>query len=693
MHRVAFASIASLVLGAARKRSLMRQQGAFRGVLGCRGILTSPEDGKITDGTTTGPVKIGGESNAKKFFSKDGLGHEMRLPERLIKNIPEKDVRVIRFLLDYLKDRALPIDGVLVNGGYVRDLILGSDPDDLDISLCLVGCEPQVTVGWILEDLQSFIHQKGFRELEQRYGFNSFKSVNIHGDISKDKQLDTAKAVFGYVGDEEPHFEVDLMPTIGEEHYEDEGHRIPTRDQRGTPVQDALRRDLTVGALLLKVNIGEEGDLEWKLLDFYGGVDDIEAGVLRAPFPETLYPDVVFTNECDSSLATKVGLNMKSPQQAWWVKILRDDPLRIVRTFRFSAKLNFRIHEDFWKAIPFALANLQSKVAGSRKMTEILKIARYGNRNLEDFFLLCFHRRFVFSADGKTTCLASGIFGGKDIDSMPHFLPDVQDIDDTRFLAVTRQSIPSFKEISADEIVGLYLAIGIYSSELPPHETWSDAAIDDSKFESILEQGMERACRGLCTSNELREAGQRVLRCFAKLRNLGSLESTPVEEIVQSRLSKDVPFAKFLKIWNVLQMSKTVTNYSHDIVASMLENFPGKQEKQSAAIMKEALKVFREAERVKLSGKGISNVKELPPQLRGPALAVFHVFLRLKGCSENLDADNALKVFLETECDKLLTSLLQEWLEKDGRLRDKYGPRASPTSTSNSSKKKKSKNL
>ena len=40
---------------------------------------------------------------------------------------------------------------LLVNGGYVRDLLLGKAPDDLDVSLCLRECAPDVTLARIME--------------------------------------------------------------------------------------------------------------------------------------------------------------------------------------------------------------------------------------------------------------------------------------------------------------------------------------------------------------------------------------------------------------------------------------------------------------------------------------------------------------------------------------------------------------
>ena len=46
---------------------------------------------------------------------------------------------------------------MLVNGGYVRDLLLGKVPDDLDVSLCLRDvADASLTLANLLEQLVPF---------------------------------------------------------------------------------------------------------------------------------------------------------------------------------------------------------------------------------------------------------------------------------------------------------------------------------------------------------------------------------------------------------------------------------------------------------------------------------------------------------------------------------------------------------
>eukprot|EP00913_Durusdinium_trenchii_P003544 g3278.t1 len=74
--------------------------------------------------------------------------------------------------------------------------------------------------------------------------------------------------------------------------------RMPCTDPKSRDSADPLvadptplrRRDLTIGALLLRVQRapgerGESNGLEFEVFDFYGGVDDLCKGVLRSPCP------------------------------------------------------------------------------------------------------------------------------------------------------------------------------------------------------------------------------------------------------------------------------------------------------------------------------------------------------------------------------------------------------------------------
>ena len=89
----------------------------------------------------------------------------------------------------------------------MRDLLLGKAPDDLDVSLCLRECAPDVTLARIMELMEPFARRR------PELNVSSVKVMNILSDASKEKNIDTAKAYLG-VGEPVVRIEVDFMPTI-----------------------------------------------------------------------------------------------------------------------------------------------------------------------------------------------------------------------------------------------------------------------------------------------------------------------------------------------------------------------------------------------------------------------------------------------------------------------------------------------
>lgn len=102
---------------------------------------------------------------------------------------------------------------------------------------------------------------------------------------------------------------------------------------------DAIRRDFTINALYYDVHTNE-------VLDFTGGFDDLKAGVLRL-----------------------IG----KPE-----KRFREDPVRLLRAARFTAKLGFRAHPDTERHIP-NMAHLLSDIAPARLYDEVIKLFLTGH--------------------------------------------------------------------------------------------------------------------------------------------------------------------------------------------------------------------------------------------------------------------------------------------------------------------------
>ncbi len=126
--------------------------------------------------------------------------------------------------------------------------------------------------------------------------------------------------------------------TQGDRKTHEEGHLL--RDNiYGSLEEDAVRRDFTVNALYYTVE-------DFSVRDFVGGYQDVQDRVLRLiGDPETRY---------------------------------REDPVRMLRAIRLSAKLGFSIHPTAAEPIPL-MASLLSSSSSARLFDEILKIFLAGS--------------------------------------------------------------------------------------------------------------------------------------------------------------------------------------------------------------------------------------------------------------------------------------------------------------------------
>ncbi len=119
----------------------------------------------------------------------------------------------------------------------------------------------------------------------------------------------------------------------------DEGDLLITEDnQYGTAEEDAQRRDFTVNGLFLDPTRG-------RIIDFVGGLDDLEKSLLR-----TIGDPVVR---------------------------MAEDPVRILRAVKFATRLGFRIEDGTWDAM-CSLAPLLARSAPPRVLEEILRLLRSG---------------------------------------------------------------------------------------------------------------------------------------------------------------------------------------------------------------------------------------------------------------------------------------------------------------------------
>jgi len=107
----------------------------------------------------------------------------------------------------------------------------------------------------------------------------------------------------------------------------------------GTFIDDISRRDFTINTIAVSLSNENYGEV----IDHFNGIDDIEKKLIRTP----LDPKITFD----------------------------DDPLRILRAFRFATQLNFNVDESILKAAEELRDRLEI-VSQERKTDEFLKILK-----------------------------------------------------------------------------------------------------------------------------------------------------------------------------------------------------------------------------------------------------------------------------------------------------------------------------
>ena len=411
-------------------------------------------------------------------------------------------------------------------------------------------------------------------------------------------------------------------------------------------------------------------------------------------------------------------------QVLWWIKSLRDDPLRIVRTLRFAATLGFRVHASFWRAVPFATEALRTKVSGPRKLAELRKISKAGLPALLDFFELAFSPLAVFGE--SDVAFGDALFGGPP--------PEGEDAPDRISVAVgfdademrrLTQALP--KGICNDAQIGAALTAAIISSDLrrngacgvgmegfeemcilagpPEHLGYApdDARALNWQMGACLEislDELQRACAGLQASVPMQRAAEAPLRLASCLltpplaqgqhdilaaaaedcprRSCPTLERYALGEMCGADGVEGAEMAALQQMWELLKLdpsqAKRRLDVGEDFVLALLSTRCAPSTTQHL----EARLALLRAPGPSISGKAVAELEGVPPHLRGALIAQLHVLCRLRGEAPALETVEAVRAYLEDTCTGLLDQLRGEWYgAADGALRDCYSKRAS----------------
>lgn len=190
---------------------------------------------------------------------------------------------------------------VYIVGGFIRDLILNKDVEDVDF----------LVVGDVLKYAQSFAAFFGINDVVvfKTFGTAHFTHNGLNYEFVAARKESYKKS--------------SRKPLVSEGSFSD----------------DISRRDFTINTIavsVLKDNFGE-------VIDHFNGIDDIEKKIIRTP----LDPNITFD----------------------------DDPLRILRAFRFASQLNFSVDEVILKSAEELRERLDI-VSQERKTDEFIKILK-----------------------------------------------------------------------------------------------------------------------------------------------------------------------------------------------------------------------------------------------------------------------------------------------------------------------------
>lgn len=202
---------------------------------------------------------------------------------------------------------------VFVVGGFVRDLMLGKRVTDIDVVVVGDGIEFGQKVARALNRTNLVVYENFGTAMLQLEGSLDGKESPITGSAGWKLEFVGAR--------KESYSKLSRKPKVA----------------IGTLEDDLARRDFTVNAIAASLNADDFG----RVVDPFGGQQAMAEKILRTP----LDPEVTFD----------------------------DDPLRIMRAFRFASQLGFGVEPSVFEAAKKMSARL--KIVSQERITdEFLKI-------------------------------------------------------------------------------------------------------------------------------------------------------------------------------------------------------------------------------------------------------------------------------------------------------------------------------
>ena len=206
-----------------------------------------------------------------------------------------------------------------VAGGWVRDKLLNLPSTDLDITLDNISGQ----------DFKEILIKNNSSIIKEKKNSNS-KSSHLHTATINLFNLD-----------------IDLNNLRKEIYHPN--NRVP-EISKGTPLEDALRRDITINTLFYNIN-------NKTIEDFTkNGINDLKNGIINMP---------------------------KSPEISF-----NEDPLRMIRVIRFATRFQFKINNEIIEAFNEKNLNLFGKIISNERIEKELSLIMEKKYSYASVFLL-----------------------------------------------------------------------------------------------------------------------------------------------------------------------------------------------------------------------------------------------------------------------------------------------------------------
>ena len=326
-------------------------------------------------------------------------------------------------------------------GGAVRDLMVGGRPKDFDVC---TDAEPR--------DLRRL-----------------FRNARIIG-----RRFRLAHVIFRDGIVEVSTFR--RTPDPQEQRGGPEDLLITSDNAFGTPREDAFRRDFTVNALFYNV-------ADFSVIDYVGGVEDLENGLIRVIGD----PDLRF----------------------------REDPVRMLRACEFAGRLGFTIEMETQEAIQRHREELR-RAAAPRLTEELQQLLRCGSTGASMQWMLDLGLLEVLLPEAQAMIAAAecgaGNFGGI-LPTLDRLVADGREVPDAVLLAAVLLPQIMLRRFEVERDTGRWMAMPAYqevvrSTVEPFLERFSLANFKRAHLVHILE-GFHRLCsQGWTPAQRLRFASK-----------------------------------------------------------------------------------------------------------------------------------------------------------------------------------------